>query len=299
MRRLLLAVLTLAIAPLVFSCANKIGATPAHGGGSAGGGLDAANSTSAIAAAIVSGAAAQSSGQDIGTVTGCPTYLSPGTSTCAGTGLQLLNLTYAACTLGSSLATWTGGQSLLFSGSAVCGTTTLPLVAPTDTLTRTFIGSIPGGNATVRTEPGGFTVSLDTQTPFGYAFTVAGGFEINGNGTGQHKINITGIRLLSTLWDHSISTAASQPLLIVTGTGRAILAGTVLVQHNLAHYTGTAVFSNVGYISGSCFPQSGTITTTFSGSLQGTETLTFTGGGGATLIDVAGTTTNFVQTHCF
>jgi hypothetical protein len=105
----------------------------------------------------------------------------------------------------------------------------------------------------------------------------------------------------TTIWDHTVSTAAGG--VAVTGKGAArIVTGSVTVQHNLAKYTANATFDSVGYGEpGCCFPTSGSVTTTFSdGPNTGkTETLTFSPFcGEATLTTASGSTEALTLQHC-
>jgi hypothetical protein len=58
-----------------------------------------------------------------------------------------------------------------------------------------------------------------------------------------------------------------------------VVTGSVIVQHNLAHYTSTTVFNDVAYgNTACCYPTGGSVTTTFSSgpNRSKTETLSFT-----------------------
>src|SRR5262249_16846991 len=155
--------------------------------------------------------------------------------------------------------------------SATCGTTNLLITDTNATLIRTLSGTIPGGNPTMRTTTGGDVIELDTTTPSGWAQSVSGGYFTKGTGGGP-PIRIDGVHLVNQgHWDHTASTAPNAELLIINpGNNRIIEAGTVVLQHNVAKYVATSVFENVAYNGTSCFPQSGTITTTFAGSRGGT-----------------------------
>ena len=166
-------------------------------------------------------------------------------------------------------------------------------------MTCMFVGSIPSANATTRTSAGGVAVSFDTTTASGYSASVSGGMQVTGTG-GGHSLSVAGIHLVSSLWDYTVSSASENSMLVSNpGSNRVIQSGTLVVQNNTSRYTGTAVFSNVGFNSTSCFPQSGTITTTISGTATGTETLTFNGSDTATLVAIDGTSSTFTLDHCF
>lgn len=79
-------------------------------------------------------------------------------------------------------------------------------------------------------------------------------------------------------WDHTVSTGLGGLNVTGTGPGR-VVTGSVIVQHNLAHYTSTTAFNDVAYGSTACcYPTSGSVTTTFSSgpNRSKTETLSFT-----------------------
>jgi hypothetical protein len=78
------------------------------------------------------------------------------------------------------------------------------------------------------------------------------------------------------------------------------VTGTVVLQHNLAKYTATSSV-NLNYTSGCVHPSSGSITTTFSGTQTGTETLNFNLStcGQASLIGTGGSTSTVTLGHIF
>lgn len=119
---------------------------------------------------------------------------------------------------------------------------------------------------------------------------------------GSHLTGTVTINGTSTkIWDHTVSTGAAGLTITGTGTGR-VVTGSVTVQHNLAKYTATTTFDNVGYGDAACcFPTSGGVSTTFeNGPDTGkTETLSFTRlCGEATLTTVSGETESLTLQHC-
>jgi hypothetical protein len=219
----------------------------------------------------------------------CP-YYAVGSTVCAG---NAVTFTYNDCSFGSSIATWTGSQTLQFGGAATCNTTVLPLTgAGAGTLTRTIAPN------TVRISPFGLSVILDTQNASGYYQSVSGGFLITGV-AGGHTVTIDGIHLVSSNWNHSLSTTSPLQVTIDGSGNRTFTSGTIQIQHNLAKFVGSAVLNNMYVAAGTCFPSSGSITTTFSGNRTGSETLVFNGGTKATLTSSSGQVTNVTLSHCF
>lgn len=229
----------------------------------------------------------------------CPIF---STGLCAGG--NTVTLTYSGCSFnGGNGSTWNGGQVLAF-GNNSCSNG-VPVYGAGNSLSRTFTGSL-NNNPTTRTNPAGVAVSLDSSTLSGYLSPqVSGGFQITGV-SGGHTVDILGLNLVSNRWNHTVTTNASlggSSLNVnfpnYPGFGRTIQSGAIVVEHNLAKYVGIASFSNVAWNGTSCFPQSGSITTNFSGSKSGNEVLTFTGGGSATLVENGGAPKNITLSHCF
>ena len=105
---------------------------------------------------------------------------------------------------------------------------------------------------------------------------------------------------VSTIWDHTVSTAEGGITVGSSAAGRSV-NGAVTVQHNLAKYIATAKFNNVVFGEpGCCFPTGGSVTTTFQNSAsQSTETLTFSSiCGEATLTTASGSTVSITLLHC-
>jgi hypothetical protein len=132
-----------------------------------------------------------------------------------------------------------------------------------------------------------------------------GGVEVSPTSLVVHGSHLTGTITVNgrttRIWDHTVSTEAGGLTVTGTGTGR-VVHGAVTVQHNLARYTATTTFNDVGYADGACcFPTSGTLSTTFdSGADAGkTETLAFGAVcGDATLTMASGETESVTLEHC-
>jgi len=231
--------------------------------------------------------------QNLFAAAACPYYMA-GSTDCKGNNFVLFN--YSGCSFGSSTATWNGSQTLAFTNGSACGTQTLPILGvAAGSLNRTVA---PG---TTRTSGFGLAVNLDGQTLSGYSQSVNGGYTVTGI-SGGHSVNINGINIYSSRWNHTLSTPTPITVAIDGAGNRTFFAGVVQVQHNKAKYVAQASFSAskpVIVAAGSCFPSSGTISTALSGSLSGTETLVFNGGTSATLTDNSGNISNVTLSHCF
>lgn len=236
--------------------------------------------------------------------TSCPTYQVG--DVCTGTNSQTFTANYSGCSFGASSATWKGGQTLVFGGGAVCGTTSLPVTSSGETLSRMFTGAI-GNSPTSRTNEEGVIVYLDTSTPTGWQSQVSGGGLVTGLGSlVGHSINVQGINVVasSKQFNFTLNTVSGQPLVVYKPAGmRTITSGQILIQHNLAKYTGITTFTNVGLSSACCYATSGSVTTTFTGGTYNgkTETLAFSSTcGSATYTAPGASTSSTIQlTHCF
>jgi len=102
-------------------------------------------------------------------------------------------------------------------------------------------------------------------------------------------------------WDHTVSTGPGG--INVTGSGGVrVVNGSIIVQHNLAHYTSTTTFDAVAYgDTACCYPTGGSVTTTFSSgpNRNKTESLVFTAVcGEATLTKPDGTSESLTLEQC-
>lgn len=181
---------------------------------------------------------------------------------------------------------------------------------PPGPATRTITG--PDGNQYAITHDtngagtGWDTTALPVPNDGGVVVTCVGGTCASTGGT----LVINGSHLTGTvtpsggaptkIWDHTISSAG----LNFTGSATTRLVnGNMTVQHNLAQYTATVTFDNVGYGQPltCCFPTTGSVTATvLDGSLKGrTETLTFSANcGDATITTTSGKTYPMTLKHC-
>ena len=113
------------------------------------------------------------------------------------------------------------------------------------------------------------------------------------------SIQVNGVHLIATqpvqkgdekrivvVWDQTVS--ASAPIVFDQANSR-ILGGSVKIQHNLKKYTAIVeITSPLQFQDGICNPVSGSILSSLSGSLSGSETLTYIGSNQATLVDAQG-----------
>jgi hypothetical protein len=183
-------------------------------------------------------------------------------------------------------------------------------------LTRT---TAAGGNTRTITGPDGNSYAIDHDTNgegTGWDTTVSpapnnDGVQVlcgSGGCADSRTVIVNGSHLTGTvdiggkstkIWDHTVTASG----IAVTGAAGARVAnGTVVVQHNLLHYTSTTTFTNVGYGEpGCCFPTEGSVSTTYSkGAYTGkTETLTFSNAcGEATLTDATGASASITLQYC-
>lgn len=206
-------------------------------------------------------------------------------------------LTWSGCTLQSGTVTLTGGWTSVYTGtnSASCG---LPLVAG-ETVTRT-------SSDVTTTLASGATISTNTNSRITWdGTTIPSTGEVTSKSGGNRTVVINGINIIkksphgTIQYDHSITSNG----LVFTG-GRAthdrVVSGSVTLYHNRAKFNAINVFNAVTYgDSTCCYPTSGNITSTFTGSQSGTTTLTFTSTCGyANFTDLDNSVNNIKLEHC-
>lgn len=216
-----------------------------------------------------------------------------------------ITLSWNNCTIASGKIILSGGWSEVFNSSTACSNFSSggTLATNGDWITRTTNNS----QATFLSGP-----SLTTDTNGGVAWdgTVmnTNGVRVTRTGAAARTINIDSVHrvlrgTLGTKWfDHFITGSLN-----VTGTrsagNRVITSGTLSVYHNLAKYTASNSFSNVAWGSGGCcYPTSGSITTTLTGSATSTIIVDFTPGGvtcgNASYTVNGGSSQSFTLTQC-
>lgn len=206
---------------------------------------------------------------------------------------------WGGCTVDSGAVTLTGGWNEAFSGTGAASCT-VP-VASGGSVTRT-------SSASTMTLTGGATMVSDTAGGTAWDGTVipSTGTTVS-NTAGTRTITVNGMHKIGkgprgrTLFDHYITTPTP---LTVTGlrstSNRAITGGTMKVYHQLLRYTAAISFSGVQWTSSTCcYPTTGSISTTLSGSLTGTTSMTFTSAcGSSTYVDNAGSSSTVTLNQC-
>lgn len=220
-------------------------------------------------------------------------------STCAN---NTTTVTWNNCSIDRGRFTLSGSWTETFSGTdaAQC---TIP-VGSGGTVVRTTTGT------TLRF-PIGATLTTDTLGGSTWDGTTLSGTGITvSNNSGTRQISIEGLRRVlrgptGRVWfDHLIQT--SVPLSVTgsrAGGNRVIASGEIKTFHQTAQFTTTNVFNNVSWGSSlCCYPTSGTITSTFAGSVTGTATLDFSPGastcGQANYTAPDGQSSEIVLQHC-
>jgi hypothetical protein len=271
-----------------------------------------------IGAAIAASGSTGTTSRSLRALTPCPTLKTAAGSGCAAGPGTTVNLTYDACSFGSSTAKWTGTLEVGVTGSGntiTCGS--FPFNgSSTGTITRQFVDGGNNPQTGTRTSSFGTVVTIDHHT------ANLGNYEgdtIAANvGTGYGDVvtwtggKRTGIqvrqRVYSSLFDHSVNGSVTISESSGIAASNRTVTGSVDVYHNKLKVKGTSTFNNVVYVDTCCNPTSGSISTAFAKTSQSgtvgaaldgkTETLTFTGCGTATFVDYKGTSSNVTLSHC-
>jgi hypothetical protein len=177
----------------------------------------------------------------------------------------------------------------------------------TSTYNPTTDCSLSAGESVTRTSSTGFTITFvggATLTTSTEAHVAWNGTSIPSTGVvtstdgSTRTVTINGLhRVLKgprgrTWFDHSLTGSLS-----ITGTkaaGTRTVTGTMTLYHNRAQYTAAHTFNNVKWGSSTCpYPTSGSITSTLTGSVSGSATLTYSSTcGSATFTDTSGSTSS-------
>lgn len=244
---------------------------------------------------------------------GCSFASGSSKRTCSGT---TGTIDWNSCTItvnGATVGTMTGGWSETWSNSADC---TNSYLAASGSVTRTSTGStltFPIGRKVVTDTSGGTAYDGTVLASGGVKTTRAASgsgrtIVMNPTNSAVHKVATS--RRGASLFDYYV-----QPNISVTGalkntsanqlSGSRTMTGTVTIYHNLAKYTATNTFNSVVWgDSTCCYPTSGTITATYSGTNKPTDssTMTFsTTCGSATFASTSGsstTTTSVTLENC-
>jgi hypothetical protein len=205
-------------------------------------------------------------------------------------------ISWNGCTVAGGAVTLTGQWTEAFFGTGA-STCAIP-VGNGETVTRTSAGSTMtfASGAALVTDTNGGTAWDGTVIPSTGTSIVGGASSkaITIHGTHRKLTGPAG----RTLFDHFVTSTG----LTSTGSragGNRVMTGSVSVYHNLAKYTATNTFNSVTWGSANCcYPTSGNISSSFSGSVTGNTTLTFSSTcGSATFADSSGTS-NVTLTQC-
>jgi hypothetical protein len=199
---------------------------------------------------------------------------------------QTRTINWNSCVLANTSVVLTGGWTETYSGSDA-STCTLPLNVGNSVTRKT-------NSIQTKSFPSGITINTDTQggtTWDGTTLSNAGIniAKINSVNINHRSVTINGLHKTMkqngrTIYEHYITT--SSPLQFIgnkTNGGRILSSGSMVLYHQLLSYKAAQTFSNVKWeISNCCYPTSGSIQITYTGSKTGTATLAFTGCGTAT-----------------
>lgn len=168
---------------------------------------------------------------------------------------------------------WSGNVQLSFANGASCS-----LTGSGDSFNRLVNFTRTGPRGTLQTTSSN-RVAWDGSTiggGIGITQTDAMG-SIEVDILGQHKIlTRTGGR---TVFDVSFSTSSPLQMNQLARSGRVISSGTMVIHHNRAEFTAEHTISSLSYSSGCCYPTSGSVSSTFSGRINGTGSISFNGCG--------------------
>lgn len=204
-------------------------------------------------------------------------------------------LTWGGCSLGTG--TMSGTWTEVFNNGS-CS-----MASNSNVITRTTTGAVFTGAL-------GQTFTTDTNggvTYDGTSMLSTGVILANAASGSDRYVSINSIhRVLrgpggAKWFDYFISTPTA---ITVTGAratnNRTVSSGTLNIYHNMARYTASHSFSNVVWgDSTCCYPTSGTITSTFTGAVTGSTTMTFSSTcGSASFTDTSSATSAVTLTQC-
>ncbi len=220
-------------------------------------------------------------------------------STCDG---NIITVSWPNCTLalGNNNVTLSGGWRNTYNDGVACTTARSSGLASGDSFTRNYLDfgvTFPFGRR--------LTTSSNAHSAYDGTAIPATGVTVT-NVAGTRQITIQGLRRIlagskgAKFFDHSITSSA----IAVTGTRaagtRLVNSGYLTVYHNLVGYKAVSSFSSVRWGEATCcFPTSGRVTTTFSGSLSGNAELVFGPScGTATFTDTKGKSEAVTLSQC-
>lgn len=188
---------------------------------------------------------------------------------------------------------WSGSVQLSYSNGSTCS---LGSVGESYTRTVNFTRSGPRGSLLTTSA----TRNTYTGSSLGGGIVVtkadnAGSVDLEI--LGQHKIltRTNG----STIFDISLSTQTGSSLQMnqLGRNGRTVSSGVIEIFHNRALYKAERSISNLSFSSNCCYPTSGSISSTFTGSLSGSGTITFNSCGNFTAT-LNGQTKSYSMANC-
>jgi hypothetical protein len=184
-----------------------------------------------------------------------------------------IDFLYFNCQASSTSNAILNGIMIFNFTSGVC--TTSPVSDGGVTINKIYVPGL------YRLSPAGAKIYFDSSSTTGYATKVTGGSIINIPTPNNVSISISGINIKGVsnastpIWDHTIYTPSN--LTLSVATNKTINAGTIIVQNNLLKYTATVTINQPLIWTPPCsFPIQGKLSTTFSGSQTGSESLVFT-----------------------
>jgi hypothetical protein len=235
--------------------------------------------------------------------------ISTARSACAS---NTTTVTWSDCTIGTSTATLSGVITETFSsfGAAVCqlngnGSTVARVISSTSPRTITFAS---GAKIVTDMQPdtawdGTTFSSASTGTTIVRSHSDLGGLTCS-VGNPCYTVTINGLQNVMTgpkgrkWFDHVMSgTLYTQGR---KSTNNLVASGSLNIWHQLSQYKAANTFNNVTWgDSTCCYPTSGSISTTLTGSLTGTTTTTFSSTcGTATFVGTDSTSSTITLKNC-
>ncbi|MBC7369992.1 MAG: hypothetical protein H7326_00400 [Bdellovibrionaceae bacterium] len=201
----------------------------------------------------------------------------------------------AACSFGAARSVCASNVSTIDWGGCNVG-----LAKLTGGWTETWSAGFCANGAT----PSALTTSTAAHTTYDSTSIPATGITTSMSGV-TRTVVVNGIRRVlvgprgRSWFDHSITSAG----LTVTGTragGNRVVSGTSTMFHNLAQYKAVHTFNSVTWGSSACcYPTSGSVSSTLTGTRAGNVSLTFSATcGQATFVDMTAASSTIALSQC-
>jgi hypothetical protein len=196
---------------------------------------------------------------------------------------------YAGCSGVDASRSFQGSVTLNYSQAACT------MASNGDTVTRTYNVAITGPRGGV------ISNSSDPHTTYGGS-SISGGGRLTKQ-AGGYALDILGrnsvvTRNSRTLVDISVHTSSPVNVIGSLARGsRTLDSGAIVVDHNLAKFTATFTPSNLVYSAACCYPVSGSMAVTYTGSKTGSGSVTFNSCGSAT-VNYNGTSQDIALSYC-